>query len=181
MASGVGKWLFILSIVLLGSAGQERMFANTPNILFPKSAFAAGDPSEKLIQTSNRYDTVVSQALAKYHRESQKARKVYLESKRKAENLYVKEATSASTMVTTKVNQIRDSLTAGTMKESATRQIKAAVSTYARKISQAYAKRENALRQAVRVYAKSLSSAAGQFQHDLEKAEKSLSGTHHQE
>ena len=81
-------------------------------------------------------------------------------------------------MVTTKVNQIRDSLTAGAMKESATRQIKAAVATYAKKISQAYATREKSLRQAVRVYAKSLSMAAGQFQHDLEKAEKSLSSNH---
>ncbi|MCL4461040.1 MAG: hypothetical protein M1297_04915 [Nitrospirae bacterium] len=181
MASGSGKWLFILATLLLGSLGQERMFAQTPNLLFPDRAFAAGDPSEKLIQTSNRYDTVVSQALAKYHRASQKARKTYLEAKRKAENLYVKEATSASTMVTTKVNQIRDSLTAGTMKESATRQIKTAVAAYARKISHAYAKRENALRQAVRIYARSLAMAAGQFQHDLEKAEKSLSTGSHQE
>ncbi|AFS53707.1 MULTISPECIES: hypothetical protein [Leptospirillum] len=178
MASGIGKWLFILGIVLLGSAGQNPLFSKSPSLLFPESAFAAGDPSEKLIQTSNRYDTVVSQALAKYHRAAQKARKVYLESKRKAENLYVKEATDASTMVTTKVNQIRDSLTAGAMKESATRQIKAAVATYAKKISQAYAEREKSLRQAVRVYAKSLSMAAGQFQHDLEKAEKSLSSNH---
>ncbi len=178
MASRSGKWLFILAIFLVGSWGQGRMFGNTPNLVLPERAMAAGDPSQTLIQTSNRYDTVVSQALAKYHRAAQKARKIYLETKRKAENAYVKEATDASTLVTTKVNQIRDSLAAGTMKETATHQIKQAVATYAKKISQAYAKRENSLRKAVQVYAKSLAAAAGQFQRDLEKAEKSLSHSH---
>ncbi|AIA31772.1 hypothetical protein [Leptospirillum ferriphilum] len=178
MALRSGKWFFILAILFVGSWGLESMSGTPSHLILPEQAMAAGDPSQKLIQTSNRYDTVVSQALAKYHRASQKARKIYLETKRKAENAYVKEATDASTLVTTKVNQIRDSLAAGTMKETATHQIKQAVGTYAKKISQAYAKRENALRKAVQVYAKSLAIAAGQFQHDLEKAEKSLSHNH---
>ena len=176
MASRSAKWLFILAIIAFGSLGQGRMFPASGTLILPQTAWAAGDPSETLIQKSNRYDSVVSRALAKYHMAAAKARKFYLEAKHKADKEYVQEATAASTKVTIKINRIRDSLTAGagSMEQNATQLIKKSVAGYAKTISSAYAKREKALKTAVEVYARSLGEAAGQFQKDLKAAERTL-------
>ena len=176
MASRSAKWLFILAIVAIGSLGHGRVSQVAGNLVLPQSAWAAGDPSEKLVQTSNRYDSVVSKALARYHMAAAKARKLYLEAKHKSERTYVQEATAASTRVTIKINRIRDSLTQGEggVEKDATQLIKKSVSGYAKTIASAYAKREKALKTAVEIYAKSLGEAAGQFQKDLKKAEQTL-------
>ncbi|MHB8421737.1 MAG: hypothetical protein ACYC9S_05145 [Leptospirales bacterium] len=176
MASRSAKWLLTLALVAIGFFAQGRISQISGNLILPQEAWAAGDPSEKLIQTSNRYDSVVSQALARYHMAAAKARKLYLEAKHKADKIYVQKTTAASTRVTIKINRIRDSLAqgAGSMEKNATKLIKEAVSGYAKTISSDYAKREKALKTAVEVYAKSLGEAAAQFQKDLKKAEQTL-------
>ncbi|MHB1285624.1 MAG: hypothetical protein ACYCYP_03525 [Leptospirales bacterium] len=176
MASRFAKWLFILAIMTSGSLATGRIFPASQNMILPQAVWAAGDPSETLIEKSNRYDSVVSRALSKYHTSAAKARKLYLDAKHKADNEYVQEATAASTKVTIKINRIRDSLTAspGGMEQNATQLIKKSVAGYAKTISGAYAKREKALKTAVEVYARSLGEAAGQFQKDLKSAERTL-------